>query len=299
MNEVLINVLPAILIFCLGIFLKKVKVFSKENGDIFLRMVFYGASPALILLSLTDVKLLPQFAYFPIIAILIIMSTFVITRLLKGFFRLLDSTYGVLLIGSMIMNTGFVFPFLIAAFGKEAVARLALFDLGIISIVFTFVYYLACKYGENKKSGVLIKRLIYSPPIWATLIGLLLNLLGIRLPGIAVNFLQLLGNLAVPLSLFSLGLYFNPYLEKVNGILPGIALRMALGLLLGIILGYLFGLKGIDRTVIILLSAAPVGYNTITFSTMENLDKEFAANLVSYANLIAIVLIPVLIFVLS
>ena len=46
-------------------------------------------------------------------------------------------------------------------------------------------------------------------------------------------------------------------------------IRMGLGLFLGILLAYIFGLEGVTKNVVILATATPVGYNTLTFSSVE------------------------------
>jgi len=74
---------------------------------------------------------------------------------------------------------------------------------------------------------------------------------------------------------------------------------MGIGFVLGYSLALLFGLDGLERTIVIIGSSAPVGYNNLTFASMENLDKEFAASLVSIAMLIGVILVPLLIFLLQ
>jgi hypothetical protein len=67
-------------------------------------------------------------------------------------------------------------------------------------------------------------------------------------------------------------------------------------LLLGIAFINLFNLQGLSKIVVLIMSSAPAGINTLTYSSMENLDNEFAASVVSYSTLIGMVFIPVLIY---
>ncbi len=99
--------------------------------------------------------------------------------------------------------------------------------------------------------------------------------------------------------MLSLGIYFSPKLVKIFPLISAIVIRMLFGLLLGFFFVELLNLEGLTRLIILIGSAAPVGYNTLTFSSLENLDKEFAASLVSFSILIGIVFIPILISVLS
>jgi len=70
------------------------------------------------------------------------------------------------------------------------------------------------------------------------------------------------------------------------------------GLALGLALSWVFGLEGIVRDIVIICSSAPVGYNTLVLSSLENLDKDFAASLVSISLILGIIYVPLLMFVL-
>lgn len=299
MNEALIKIIPVILVFVLGYFLKKINLLKKEDGDLFLKLVFYVTLPALIILSISNIKLALDFIYLPVIAALVILITYFASYLTSKSLRLQNKSLGVFLIGSMIMNVGFTLPFIIAAYGQEGLARISLFDFGNGFLVFTFVYYIACKYGRSKKeSKTMIKKFLLSPPIWALVIALILNLAGLKTPVVAENFLQIIGDLTTPLIMLSLGIYFTPKIVKFLPLSLAMIIRMLFGLFLGLVFVKLFDLEGLTRVIVLLGSAAPVGYNTLTFSSLEDLDKEFAASLVSFSVLIGIIFIPALIFVL-
>lgn len=300
MNEILIKIIPVILIFVLGYLLKRINLLSKDNGDLFLKLVFYISLPALILLSITNIQLTLDFIYLPIIAILIILVTYGIAFFIGKLFNLKKTSFGVFLVGSLIMNTGFTLPFFIAAYGEEGLARASLFDFGNGLLTFTFIFYLACKYGDNKRdSKTMIKKFLYSIPLWALMSAILLNLLNIQIPNLGINFFQLLGNMTIPLIMLSLGIYFSPKIVKLSALSSVIFIRMFVGLLLGFLFVYLFNLEGLNKIIVLISASAPVGYNTLTFASMEKLDKEFAASIVSYSILIGIIFIPLLISLLS
>jgi len=52
----------------------------------------------------------------------------------------------------------------------------------------------------------------------------------------------------------------------------------------------------LTRMIVLLGSSAPIGFNTITFASMEELDKEFAASLVSASIVTGIIYVPLFIF---
>ncbi len=300
MNEIIVKIIPVILIFILGYFLKRIKVLDKQNGDLFLKVVFNIALPALIILSITNIDLTFDLMYLPLIAVLVIMCTYFISRFIGKFFHLNSQSFVVFLVASLIMNIGFTLPFFIAAYGDEGLARISIFDFANGLLTFTFIYYLACKFGGTSKgSKVLIKKFIYSPPLWALIVALVLNLINVKLPHLGRDFFQILGNMTIPLIMLSLGIYFSPRIIRFGAMSTSIFIRMGVGFLLGLLFVNLFNLEGLNQIIVLIGASAPVGYNTLTFSSMENLDKEFAASIISYSILIGIIFIPLLIFFLD
>jgi len=67
-------------------------------------------------------------------------------------------------------------------------------------------------------------------------------------------------------------------LQNLGKAFIAIFIRMVLGLFVGWGISLLFGLEGLTSTVVIVGASLPIGFNTLIFADMEDLDKEFAAN---------------------
>ncbi|MCD4795999.1 MAG: AEC family transporter [Candidatus Cloacimonetes bacterium] len=294
MDGFLNKIIPIILIFFLGYFLKKVHLFKKEAGEILLKVVFYVSMPALVFRSVSQIQLSFEFIYLPLIAASVFFCTYFIALCIGKKLKLSPQTLGTFLLGSMIMNTGFSLPFIYSAFGDDGVASVAIFDFGNAFLVFTFGYYIAMKYGKIKDSRIEIKKLFLLPPIWGLILGLIFNLAGIPVPEIADNFFQNVGIITIPLIMLSIGIFFSPKVKNIDRLLTVIFIRTGIGLASGFVLAAIFDLQGFIRAIVIICCGAPVGYNTLVFSSLESLDKEFAANLVSISILCGIIYIPVL-----
>ena len=300
MSEVLIKIIPIILLFILGFVLKKLNFLSKENADLFLKIVFFIALPSLIFLSVLKLSLSAEFVILPFAAIFILLSTFVLAFFCGKFLKLSNQSFGTFLIGSTIMNMAFTFPFIVSALGEEALALAALFDLGNGLLVYTFVYFFAVKYGNKRDdSKAMLKKFLFSLPLWAFIMGIIFNLVSINVPEIGLNFLQLLGNLLTPLLMLSIGIYLSPKIVKVIPTIAVLLIRMLGGFVLGLIFVSVLGIDGLTKTIILIGSSAPIGLNTITFSSLENLDKEFAASLVSIAFILGVLFTPLIIILFS
>jgi hypothetical protein len=198
------------------------------------------------------------------------------------------------------MNIGFTLPFFITAYGKQGLARITMFDFGNMAIIFTFVYWLACKHGATDiDQKVMVKKLLLVPPMWALLIAVLLNLLKIPIPSFINDFLGMVGWMMTPLVMLALGLYFSPRMVRMGPVFSATFIRMILGFACGYVLANLFGLEGLNRSIVMIGSAAPVGYTSLTFSYLENLDKEFAASLISFSIIMGMIITPALILLLQ
>jgi len=300
MNDMLLKVLPIILIFFLGVFLKQVRLFNKEDGDTFLSFVFHVSLPALILPSVMNIALSHEFIFLPLSAITIIFGTYAVALMASRYFNLPRKSLAVFFIGSTIINTGFTLPFFITIYGREGLARASMFDLANGFLVFTFIYYLAWKNGSRGEGKrIAIKKFFLLPPLWALAIAILLNAMQVQLPAAATDFLSLIGNLTTPLIMLSLGLYFQWHVVRFKAMISVIFIRMGVGLFLGFCLSSIFPLDTMSRTIVLVNAASPVGYNTLIYASLEELDTPFAASLVSISILLGLCYTPLLLALLS
>lgn len=290
------KVIPIIIIFFLGYFLKRIKLFSKVTADTLLKLVFYVTLPALTFLSGSTSELSLQLFYLPIIAIAVFLIIFSVSYPISKKFNLPKSTHGTFLIGTLIMNTGFTLPFVLAAYGSQGLAVYTIFDFGNTLMIFTFAYYFAIKFGNNVNSKIPVKKFLLLPPIWGLLFGIVFNLLKLDLIPTAENLLNIVGKPTIFLIIFSLGIYFSPKINNIGKMFTVFAIRIGLGMTLGFIAVNLLNIDGIMRTLIVIFCGAPVGYNTLIFASLEGLDKEFAASLVSISLLLGIIYVPLLLF---
>ena len=296
MSVVVEKVIPVILIFIAGFALKKTNVLTIKDADSLLKVFFNFSLPPLILLSVSQMRFSYQLLLLPVIAVLIIFTNYVIAHYCGKLLNLDKPSFGVFLLGSLIMNGSFSFPFLLATGGQESLAQASLFDFGNSALVFTFIYYLACKYGTNSSSlFVMVGKFLRSPPLMALILGLFLNLIHFQLPAIATELCKIVGYMTIPLVMLTLGIYFTPKTANMLPVLSAVFIRMAVGLLLGLAFVYLFDLRGVTKTVVLVCASAPSGLNVLVFSSAEQLNNELAASIVSYSVAVGVFLIPLLI----
>lgn len=301
MEIVLVNIVPLAVIFFLGVILRLCGVFAQSVAYFLLKLFFYLALPALIMLSIPGLQLNADLMFLPLSSMLIIFCTALIAFMCSRVWPLNDQTFAVFLIGAMIMNGGFVFPFVLASYGQEGIALAALFDFGTALIVFTFVYFQACRYGRDGRNGILhlLRKFLVSPPLLALCLAFTLNVTGIKITPIVTAVLLPLANLATPVVLLALGLAFDHHVVRRIPLITVLFIRMGFGLLIGYGCCQLFQLQGLPRTVTLIMAAAPSGMNTLVFSSMEELETPFAASIVSYSTLLGMFWVPLLIYLFS
>lgn len=298
MNPFVGKIIPLILAFGLGIVLKQLKLLKKEDAPVLLRVVLSVTLPALTILSINRAVLDPDMLFIPLSAMIVVFCMWAISSLVGKRLRLPKTTFGSFLVGTMIMNTAYALPFFLARYGNEGFARASLFDMGNTFLIFTFTYFNAIKYGDNSKTDKIDwSKFLKLPPLWAMVIAFALRGFNIPLDPISTEFLSLVGNPTTPLIMIALGLYFEPQLQHLSRALVAIFIRMGIGLALGYLLALIFGLEGINRVVVIVTSATPIGFNTLIFANLENMDREFAATMVSISIVIALFYLPWLIWV--
>ncbi len=305
MNDPYSSVLAIILLFLLGYSLKKLNFFTKEHADLFLKMVFYLTLPSIILLTIPTIPLDVKFIYLPISAVIIYFLTFSIAYIVGRLYQLEEKVFGVFLIASMIMNLGFNLPFVLAFYGQEGVVLATLFDLGNGFLTLTFAYYWATRMGSAHNNNTaqinmkVLKKFLYSPPLWALGIGFILNLADFSVPTILTDFINHLTVMTTPLIMLSLGIYFSPNIKRPKLLVSVLMIRMVGGFIFGVLLVLIFSVKGSIMAIIIISAAAPVGFNTLTFTALEELDKDFAASVVSTAIALGLFYVPLLTFLLQ
>lgn len=192
----------------------------------------------------------------------------------------------------MIANSGFELPFVQAIYGAEGVVRIAAFDAVNTALTFSWVYLMAARANPRRRPGnrALLTRLLYSPALWAIALGVAVNLLGVPVPAPVHDALGVFGSATAIIIPLAVGILFRPASAQLGRAAVIIGVRLAAGLLVAIGLILLFDLQGLDRTIMLLLGIAPIGFSTVTFASLENLDERLAVTALSLSLSLGLVL---------
>lgn len=297
MIDILLTLSPIFLYFGLGMLLKRLNFASADQGDFLLKFVFFITLPALVVLKLSQTPITMDKIYLPFICFAINLSCGLVSFLIFKPARIPDKTMGSILSCTMIANSVFMFPFILTGFGSSGFADSVLFDFGNGLSMSTITYLIAFKYG-SKDIGIkdMIRKLSQSVLFWAFMLAIVLNCFSVTLPQPACRFLEGIGLMTSPLMLIALGIFFKLDFSGIGLVSLTVLIRLGTGLIVGSTLAFALGLSGQTLTVVLLCSAAPVGFMALTYSSIAHLDRSFASRTVSFSILLGIIYVPVLMY---
>jgi predicted permease len=286
-------------LFAAGYTARRLGWLQPPHAGKMLQLVITVGLPALFLADVSRIPLQRELIALPVSCVLIIVATLALSLLLGRGLGLARAEQGALTICGMSVNNGFLFPFVIAVWGQVGFAHLALFDLGNALCAGSLVYAIAAWYGGHG-TGIMavLRRVAGFPPLWALLAALLLNGADVALPAWLVNVLGTAGRLILLLVIVALGVLFDARLLRDSRVLAAVALRIVAGLALGFACVWLFHLEGLMRSVVLLGSAAPIGFSAVVIANREHLNRELTASAASISVLLALAYVPLALWLL-
>ena len=134
-----------------------------------------------------------------------------------------------------------------------------------------------------------------SPLTWAVLITIAVIVSGVAVPTWIARTTTLLGDIAIPLMLLTLGVSLSKmHPESMGRSIILSFVRLGLGVFSGLLLTTLLGVDGLTRKVLVLQASMPVGVLNYLFAQRYGRSPEQVASLVLVSTLISVVSIPVL-----
>ncbi|HWK54845.1 MAG TPA: AEC family transporter [Hyphomicrobiales bacterium] len=300
MIATLLQLLPVFVYFALGLLLKRQGLADRSHADFLLRFVFFVTLPLLILNSVSRLELNANTALLPIANVMVNLVCLGAGLLLIRLRQLPRPQAGAVVVNTSITNNAYMFPFVLAVYGQAGFAEAVLYDFGNAVMMATLVYALAFRYSDQAHDRwTMLLRIARSPLIWALTLSVILALNGWRLPPLVVDVITPMANMTGPLILVALGIFFSLQFKQLPLALAITAIRMVLGLAAGVSIATLFGFEGLAYKAVVLCSAAPIGFNALTYCSLARLDTELGASAVSVSILAGMIYIPFLIHLLG
>jgi malate permease and related proteins len=205
-----------------------------------------------------------------------------------GFLMLVGLPVRAFLTPLMLNNVGNIgLPVSALAFGSQGLALALAFVVVVLAGIFTLGIWLP-------KGSVSLREVLRTPVIYAVLVALLMMALDLRLPTPLDHAFTILGGLAIPLMLLTLGHTLATL--RVGALWRGAWLalfHLASAAGVACLLVWLFGLTGTPRGVLILQCMMPI--SVATYLYVEMYQEEHApevAGLILISTLLALVALP-------
>jgi malate permease and related proteins len=287
-------------IIAVGYIVKRVGFITEQDGKVLSKFLMHTTFPALMLVSTVRLKLDASLLSIPFMAF--ILGCIMLTTAWFVFKKEDNDIRGLMTMGSAGFNTGlFAFPIIEGIWGRDALAYAIIYDLGNMAVVFGLVYtlgnYFAAKRARNSLNNTalaktIVQKLLKSMPLQATLLGLLLNISGIGLPTLAIDFLDVLAQANKAIGILLLGIYLNFALTKsqIWAISKVLMIRYGCGLA-AVAFCYFWLPPSVFRSIMIVCVVLPVGLTLLPFSDELQYDSRMAGVLVNMSLVISFLLL--------
>lgn len=177
-------------------------------------------------------------------------------------------------------------PLAILAFGRDAMPAAVVMFLVSNMLHFSFGAWLLDHHTR-------LKELWKVPVLFATILGLGLNLTNVPVWAPIMTAIHLLGDISVPLMMFGLGVKLADMTlsESYIGVLIAV-LRPITGLALAYLIGWVLDLSGTQSAQLILFGALPPAVMNYIFAERFCQEPKKVASMVMFGNVAALIFIP-------
>lgn len=278
-----------------GFILRRYGVVKENHRTILMRIIFYFFLPITIFRAIGRSNIKMEFFFILITGSLVCIFCFLTSYYIS---RNLDrKRRAVFVFGSSAMNLGlFIYPFYINLGYEDYLARVILFDIGQVIVVFTFLYSFALKIGTNLSGNKrIIKKLLFFPPLWGLISGLTVSfiigyeaLLPYDLP------LYYIYAMTSPGIMLCLGTFIDLGEIPLNDIVKGTAMRFIISPLYASIISFILLSDFTSRVIVFSCAAVPPAMLTLLLAGEEKLDTKFASTFIGISIIIAMIFTSIL-----
>ncbi|WP_125771189.1 AEC family transporter [Companilactobacillus furfuricola] len=287
-----------------GFLIGKLDFLKAQSSSDLTNILIYIISPCLIIGAFEQDYSAARIKFFLLAFLAVIILYFIeiiISRLIFG--RVADeNVQRIAIYGSVYSNAGFMgIPLISALFGSSGVF------FGVVSLacfnIFNWTHGISLfsHHGE-KDETVNWGKILLNPNIVAIVLGMLMFVFSLHLPGTLDQVVKSVGSINTPLSMIVIGnsltkiKFSREMLEK--NLLISIFLRNLIYPIIGIIILRSLGVSGVAFYTTVIMAACPVAGLVVLFTLQAEKDPAPAISIMSLSTLFSLVTIP-LIFSLS
>ncbi len=296
MSEYIPIILPIYIPIILGVLVRSSRYFPAEYGHPILQFALKITVPLLIFTSMSLMnadalsQVVPVVLSLPLYMIILWLAALLITKFPIFRKRRVEAVL-IIILG----NIGY-FGWAVTeiGLGSGGLSRSIMYAVLFwpLTILFSFLTKILLDRSESGVRSALHILKIAIPIFSAFIAGLLIAILGIKIPEFVIQPLSTFGGMTVPLILFGVGLSmsFKAHWGELSLLLP---IRLVLG----------FGaawlttrmnvkLDELSRSAIMMVSLMPVAASILMMGNTLNLDEEYLSGAIALSSIMALVTIP-------
>ena len=297
--------LPVFILLALGWLMRRIGLMSGDLPGRLNKLIFQLFLPVMLFDNVRSLTAdtTPEWG-FQLFILLGISAVWLIATLLVPRFEKDVRKRGVLVQG--IMRANFVIfglPVLLSLCGEDSNTGAVSLVIAVVVPLFNAfsVIALETNRGGKVRAGKVLKSVAANPLILSSLFGVLLLVLGVKLPSTLDKTLSDLAKTSTPLALVILGAEFD--FKSVKGCLRpliiGVTGRLVIVPAIFITAAVLLGFRGEELIALMIMLGAPPAVSSFTMAQQMDGDAELAGNMVVFGSLFAVLTIFMWIFVLK
>lgn len=295
------TILSIVLMIGLGYVLKRIDFLSEKDIDPFNKIVMYILMPCMIFHAIyaADLNSISNMGILPLIILGSSLATGAVSFIILKQFKLDDKTLWSVLVTVMIANTAFMgYPVNLGIYGQDGFLRAIFCDIATLCTFLLLSFLLILKFGGTVKTAV--KKIAFFPPLWAVILGLILNFINVPIGPVLDSTINYLGQGAIPLIMVTLGLSIDfSALKRSRAMIAFTSImKLAFFPFIAFLLATYLGLVNLEHTVSIIEAAMPSGMMSLLLAITYKLDYEMTSDCILINTVISLITLPIIIMIL-
>ncbi len=303
-------VLSIVVMIALGYYLTRKGLFDEGVSKLFTKLVVNVSLPALMisnLLTVFDREKLYSAGKGIIIPFASMLICYVAAMVVARIINVKPERKGIFQAMFFASNTIFMgMPVNLALFGEKSTPYVLFYYAANTTLFWTIGIYGISKDKKGCEDRIFsmntVKR-IFAPPLLGFLAGLILILLGVRLPTFIMDSCKYIGNLTTPLSLLFIGITFSTIsikdIKLDKDMLALLLGRFVLSPLVVYALALVIPIPSLMTKVFIIQSAMPIITQSAITARAYDVDYRYATVMVTISTVLSILFIPVYMVLMS
>lgn len=295
---------PVFLLMAVGLILKMTLVKEDSHWVGLERVVYYVLFPALLVdtLAKADLSRVPVFGVGGALFLAVLTMSALCLALrswLARSFALSGPSFTSIFQAATRWQTFVALAIAANLYGNPGLALASVAMVAMIPLLNVVNVAVLAHYASSGPTRwrTIFAALLRNPFIWSCVIGLVLNLLEVRLPGVVLTTMDALGRSALALGLIAVGagLHLEGLLRPKFPALLAVVLKLLAMPAFAAALGISFGLTGMNLAVIAICASVPTASNAYVLARQMGGDAPLFAQILTLQTILAAVTMPLVI----